>query len=458
VRSGRFLGLTGCGLVLLLLTAAGLYTQAANRIGWFVLLALSQCGVYAASVWLIAAKPAIPAQAGSERHKGPRHWPEGNRAGPLFLILAVAAAMRIAVLAAPPFLSTDIYRYVWDGRVIAAGINPYRYIPADPALAPLRDDAIFPHINRNTYAPTVYPPAAEAIFYAATRLGETVTAMKAAMVAFEAFASLLLLSLLGAAALPRSRILIYAWHPLPLWEFAGSGHIDAAIVALAALALWAASPKASSLRGAALALATLVKFYPVVIFPALWRRRNWRMPLAFAAVVVLAYLPVIGVGWEVFGFLPGYLAEEGFAGGAGFYPWSAAQALLPLHGVPTLVYLAVAALLLAPLGVAVAFRRIAAPAGTALLAGAFTLLLSPHYPWYFAWLLLFATLMPTASLLWLTSASFLLYLAPVGSQLVRDWQRFAVETALYAPFLVLAAIDIWRYWRRTEREDRDPGG
>lgn len=89
-----------------------------------------------------------------------------------------------AVVVAPPFLSSDIYRYVWDGRVLAAGINPYRYIPTDPHLAALRDAKVFPEINRANYAPTIYPPAAEAIFFAVVRIGGSVTVMKAAMVAY----------------------------------------------------------------------------------------------------------------------------------------------------------------------------------------------------------------------------------------------------------------------------------
>ena len=65
---------------------------------------------------------------------------------------------------APPLLSSDIYRYVWDGRVQRAGINPYRYLPDAPQLAFLRDPAVFPNINRAEYAPTIYPPTAEALF------------------------------------------------------------------------------------------------------------------------------------------------------------------------------------------------------------------------------------------------------------------------------------------------------
>src|SRR5262249_16471083 len=75
----------------------------------------------------------------------------------LWLILGLAIVLRAYVLLFDPLLSSDIYRYVWDGRVQAAGINPYRYVPADQALAFLRDGAIFPHINRADTAVTIYP-------------------------------------------------------------------------------------------------------------------------------------------------------------------------------------------------------------------------------------------------------------------------------------------------------------
>ncbi|HEV2334370.1 MAG TPA: hypothetical protein VGS13_02620, partial [Stellaceae bacterium] len=256
---------------------------------------------------------------------------------------------------------------------------------------------------------------------------------------------------------------VYAWHPLPLWEFAGSGHVDAAIVAFLVVALWSRRRFGGAATGVALALGVLVKFYPAVLFPALWRpwgwRREWRMPAAFAAAVVLAYLPFLGVGWGVFGFLGGYMAEEGFtAGGAGFYPWSVAKAVLPLGALPDIAYLATAGCVLAGLAVYLAARPAGADGevagrevyGAALLAAAAVFLISPHYPWYFVWLIVFACLVPAASLVWLTLASFLLYLVPVGSTLVRDRHRFLVESAIYVPFLALAAIDLWRRHHREQ--------
>jgi hypothetical protein len=428
VTRRRLPALLACAAALLGLTLLGLARQRRDDIDGFVAVALAQAAIYLLAVGLV--------------------WNAGRSRGALALIVAVAALLRLPVLLAPPYLSTDIYRYVWDGRVEAAGINPYRYIPVDPHLEKLRDARIFPRINRNNYAPTIYPPAAEAIFFLVTRVSQSLIAMKAAMVVFEALAMLLLLRLLDAAGLPRQRILVYAWHPLPIWEFAGSGHIDAAMIAFVVLALWGDRRGNRWLAGLALAGATLVKLYPALLLPALYRRWDWRMPATWAGATILAYLPFIGVGWRVLGFLPGYANEEGFtAGGAGFYPWSVLQTVPAFAQLPALAYVAGAGAILVALAFAVAFARNPAGegfAGAALLAGAFMFLLSPHYPWYFTWLIVFACFAPWPSLLWLTNASLLLYLVPVGSHLVRSDHRLLAETAIYGPFAALAVRDLWR--------------
>jgi alpha-1,6-mannosyltransferase len=429
VSRPRLSVLLACAAALLGLTLLGLDLQRRDDIAAFVAAALAQAAIYLLSVGLV--------------------WNAAASRRLLVMIFIVAVLLRLPVLLAAPYLSTDIYRYVWDGRVEAAGINPYRYIPVDPHLKKLRDPQVFPRINRNNYAPTIYPPAAEAIFFLVTRVSQSLLAMKAAMVGFEAITMFLLLRLLGNADLPLGRILVYAWHPLPIWEFAGSGHIDAAMIAFVVLALWTRWHGNGGLTGMALAGAALTKLYPALLLPALYRRWEWRMPTVFATVAVLAYVPFLGVGWRVLGFLPGYAREEGFtAAGPGFYPWSLLQTMPAFARLPAIVYIAGAAALLAALGFAIVFARRRAGdeiAGAALLAGALMLLLSPHYPWYFTWLIVFACLAPLLSVLWVTNASFLLYLVPVGSQLVPSEHRLLVESVIYGPFAVLGVRDLWHH-------------
>ncbi len=423
------------GATLLALTGLALVFQRQDDFDRFLVVALLQGAVYLVAVWSV--------------------WSGGSSRRVVLGIAAIAALMRIPIVCAPPYLSTDIYRYVWDGRVTAAGINPYRYVPADPQLGPLRDPDIFPNINRAGSAVTIYPPIAEVIFLAVTRVSESVTAVKAAMVGFEVITFALLVRLLAAEGLPAGRVVVYAWHPLPLWEFAGSGHIDAALIALVAAALWAAQRRRGGLAGLFLAGATLTKLYPAILLPALYRRWGWAMPAAFAAAIVVGYLPFIGVGWRVFGFLGGYAGEEGFdASGTGFYLLGLLRQLPPLAELSGRAYSVGAIAILVALGAAIALARDTARspfAAATLLATTFVVLVSPHYPWYFAWLIVFACFVRSVALLWLTTVCPLLYLVPVESHIVRDAYRLAVESIIYGPFAALAVMDLWYHRRYQHR-------
>lgn len=416
------------GALMLALTAAGLFLQQRDEHNIFIAIMLAQGGIYLLSVWLT--------------------WRGGLPRRVFVAILGVAAVMRLGVVFAPPYLTDDLYRYIWDGRVEAAGINPYRYVPADARLASLRDEAIYPNINRRNYARTIYPPVAEAIFLVTTRISESVTWMKATMLAFDLASAAILLRLLILAGLPIERILIYLWHPLTLWEFAGSAHIDAVVMMFVALALSARRREAAWLTGIALACATLVKFLPAVIFPALYRRWDWKMPAAAAATLALGYLPFLGAGAGSLGFLPGYVSEEGLSSGTGFFLWYLLNAALPLAKVGVLPYLVFAAAILGSLGIYIVLSDSSGDryvGFAAALAVAFTVLLSPHFPWYFAWILAFLCFKPSAAALYLSVASMLLYLISSGGP-DRDGNRMLIESAIYGPFAVLLVIELRRGW------------
>jgi hypothetical protein len=427
-------------LALLLLSgeAVGLAAQLDGDRHGFVIAAMAQ-----GAVWVAAA--VIVVRGGGGRRT-------------FALILATAILLRIGALAAPVFLSDDIYRYIWDGRVQAAGINPYRYVPTDAHLEPLRDPTIFPNVNRNNYAPTIYPPVAQMFFFLATRFGESVLVMKLALVAIEAVGIWALLQVLRGVGAPREKILFYAWHPLPVWEIAGSGHVDAVMVAFVALALAAAVRCRRAWSGAALAAATLVKFFPLALVPALWRptgsnRGDWRWLSAFSAVIIAAYLPYIAVGSRVLGFLSGYVAEEKLASGSGFW---IVEVLRNAVSLPTEAYLALAGVILGGLAIA-ALRRPPGPSPSwrwAMILGvATTLLASPHYPWYFVWLVALLCVAPWWPAWWLTLAAVLIYSGSKPGQ-IPLWVGFTV----YGGFAILACIDIARRAMRAAGPGKEPYG
>jgi alpha-1,6-mannosyltransferase len=368
----------------------------------------------------------------------------------LLVILAGAVAMRLALLFVEPYLSSDIYRYIWDGRVQAAGINPYRYVPMAPELAPLRDGVIWPNINRSDYAVTIYPPVAQAIFLIVTRVSESVLAIKLGLLLFEAASVWAILALLRRRGLPATRIAAYAWHPLPVWEIAGNGHVDAAMVALLLLGLLVFFEGRTLLAGVIVTLGALVKPPALLALPVFWRPWDWRLPLAVAATIAVAYLPYLSVGAGVVGFLPGYIEEEGFASGSGYrlvFLLEHITGPLPHAGA---VYSAVALLCLAGLALVAGFRadRSEGASVRALvwLLIAFLVLSSPHYPWYFLVLVPFLALSPTATAWVLTTGSVLLYYA------FDDPAMPSYEARIIAFTLaVLAALtlDLWRARNRS---------
>lgn len=432
--TGGRLALILSGASLIALHGAGLFLQARGVFDGVVDVMLAQGIVYLAAVWCLG-------RTG------------GNRSI-LLLILATAVLLRIATLALPPYLSSDIYRYIWDGRVQAAGINPYRYIPADDALATLRDSAIYPNINRASYAHTIYPPAAEILFFLVTRVSEQLTAMKLAMLAFDLGTIGLILLLLRGMGTSLSRVLIYAWHPLGIWEIAGSGHVDAAMIFCLALALLARQRGMLASSGIALALGSLVKFLPVTSAPALYRRWDWRMPAAFIATIVVLYLPYLAVGKGALGFLPTYLQEERMTTGSGFYLLSLLSFLTGTDP-PAGPYLVIATAILGAVALFVLFRRGVnehdAARGALVLALAFFLLVTPHYPWYFLWLLPLLCLVTYWPALLLTAAAPALYFVLEERSPARE---FLVNSLLYGGFLLAVLIQLCVHRRRIAMTDR----
>jgi alpha-1,6-mannosyltransferase len=359
----------------------------------------------------------------------------------LRIVLLIALAARLIAVTAPPFLSTDIYRYVWDGLVQGAGINPFRYIPADSHLAFLRDANIYPNINRRDYAHTIYPPGSQLIFWAVTRIRPTVTAMKCAMLGFEAatcYALIRCLKLLGKRA---ERVLLYAWSPVCLWEIGSSGHADAAALTFISFGLLARLTNRDNLAGGWLGAAALVKLYPIALLPAFVRGWRSRATWVVAGVIAAGYAIYLKRGVSVFGFLPTFAREEGMESGTRYFPLAFIERNLHVT-IPTFAYLVLCAVVFAALAWW-ALRRGAAPATCVgsglLLATAFTFSFSPHYPWYFLWLLPFLTLRPWPPAFFLALAPTYLLTTKLG---VPGEPMYRLNCLLYGGFVLLLVNEL----------------
>jgi hypothetical protein len=309
-------------------------------------------------------------------------------------------------------LSEDLYRYLWDGRLVAHGINPYARAPDDPALAGFQDD-LFHRLNHPA-VPTIYPPAAQLLFAAAAALGATPLAWKTVLFLLETALLAALITLLVRRGLPPERLLLYYWNPLVIVECYGSGHLDLAAAALLLVAICLQETGRRLPAGVAFGTAIITKWIPVLLIPALIRRRAWGLLAAAALLVALSYAPFLHAGPRLWEGLRVYARHWEFNG-----PLYALLRRFFHTGDPPRLILA-GGLALATVVIAWRARSLS---GAALATWVAFLLFSPTvYPWY------------------LVPAIALLPLHPDAGLLV-----FSGTVALtYAPLDTFRATGVWR--------------
>jgi alpha-1,2-mannosyltransferase len=326
------------------------------------------------------------------------------------LVLAGSAAIGGAALLGPPNTSTDSARYAWDGIVQKAGVSPYDYVPADPALEELRPDWLFPSpelnaegeercygertmrmrdvgtdelqcttINR-AQVPTIYPPTSE-IFFAGVRLFVGSDAeywpMQVAGLLISLGITVLLLRTLRSTGRDPRWAALWGWSPLAATEGVTNSHIDilGALLLLVATILVASGRRIGA--GIALGASIATKLIPVIGAPALLGRRPWGLIVTSIVTFLALYIPyILGSGIGVLGYLPGYLTEEGYSSGDRFILISP---LVPGSGA-----LVVAAILLAVIAALVWWKTDPCNPwlGQLVMVGATMLIVTPRYPWY----------------------------------------------------------------------------
>lgn len=279
-------------------------------------------------------------------------------------LLAAALLVRAVLALREPFLSDDVYRYVWEGRVWRAGYHPFTFPPDAPELAPLRDE-VWARVNHRGVS-SLYPPLAQALFVALAGLG--VRGWQVAMGLADVGTAWLLFRRRPAAGW------LWALCPLPALETASSGHLEGVGVLLLVAAL--GGSVAAAWAGA------MVKLLPgVLLVPLVGRRpRTWALlGLATAAVT----LPLARAGPALLRGFETYRRTWAYNGSA--YPLAR---LVIDEGTARGLLQAIGAAV-----VATALLRSRDPGRVALwTSGAFVLLSPTVHPWYVLW--------PWAAALW----------------------------------------------------------
>jgi len=219
-----------------------------------------------------------------------------DRQLPLRTTLILAAVTGATLVLAPSVLSDDLHRYLWDGRVLRAGLDPYALAPADPALAALRDEW-WPHIN-HPRIPTIYPPLAQALFGAVGGVWHHPVALKAVALAAHLGTVPIVARLAERAGRSPGRAgALLALNPLALSESALGGHVDVFVALFLAAAALASLVGRPGRAAAAVVAAAAMKLVGLLVAPLLWRTSRWAALVA-VALGALCLVPLLHAGDE----------------------------------------------------------------------------------------------------------------------------------------------------------------
>jgi alpha-1,6-mannosyltransferase len=378
----------------------------------------------------------------------------------LWLVLLGALAFRLTLFPYPPSLSTDIYRYRWDGQVQSAGWNPYKVAPTDPRLAPLRAPgqpaAAGWYVMPAPEIPTMYPPLSELIFRATWRVLPDPVGFKLPFLLADLAIAAMLAGWIRSTGGRNYQVAIYAWNPLVVVEFASSGHNDALAIAgvVATLLIIRRFPAMSTLT---LTAGALAKAFPATLLPLAFFRAGWPKKLRG--------LPAVG----------GWLAAAGCGALAAACVWPFRDGrreflqMLKYYQVvwrnyhssiyPVLLWLTGSHEMAAGVGEGVvlglalwlAVRRYDPTRAAFLLIGTILLFAPNGYSWYFTWIVPLLCFYPSAAWLLLTVLQFLSYKIFINYRALGEWQFDPFfQWLCYAPFYTLLGWEILRAKAKTQ--------
>jgi alpha-1,6-mannosyltransferase len=373
------------------------------------------------------------------------------------LLIFAAIAFRAPLWPMEPTLSDDLQRYRWEGKVQAAGWNPYAIAPNDPRLVKLRDR--YYEIMPGRELAAIYPPATELLFRVTWEFFPGPTAFKTPFAACDVLVLLLLAWMFRREADRDFRLAIYAWNPLVIVEFAGSGHNDvlALLGIVGGLALLKKRPAIASVP---VALGAMAKAFPAVLLPVWIRRAGWpgkRAGWWAGVTAALAALLVLAPYWNALGMLRtnlGYYEATWKNYHASLYTvidWATGGKTK----IPALAGIA------ASWGLALwlAWKK-AEPARAAYLLVGTILAFSPNgYSWYFTWIVPLLCFMPNPAWLMLTVLQFLSYNVLIGYGILSVF-RFDphMQWLVYAPFYTLLVGNWWYGRKYSETLSKFHGG
>ena len=269
-----------------------------------------------------------------------------------WIIIAFGLLFRFAVIPSQQIQEDDVYRYLWDGKVFASGINPFKFSPEEinqyksikiqkpeyfrthydkneqNELAILNDlkwesDTALRYMERINHpdVPTIYPPLAQYVFRFSQQINtDSILTLRIFFLAFDLMGMIFIILALKTLNLNQNFSLVYFWSPLMIKETYNSTHLDIIGISCLCASLYFLLRKGMVGSIFFLALSVLGKFYSAVLLP-FYLQRFWLIAqennkrgtatlallfIFFCTVIIVFYLPFLNIEGRIFEGLKTY--------------------------------------------------------------------------------------------------------------------------------------------------------
>lgn len=222
----------------------------------------------------------------------------------LSIALGAVVLFRLSMLFMVPNLSDDYFRFIWDGRLLIQGINPYSTLPrtfinTQETFNTNIDNMLFAGLNSPDYY-TIYPPVSQFIFAIAAKLSSqsilgSIIVMRFFIILADVGTIYLIIKLLKEFHLAEKYVLLYASNPLVIVELSGNLHFEAILIFWLLLSLYLFVKSRFVLSAACFALAVGTKLVPLIFLPLFVKRLGLLRSLVYCLItgitIVILFIP-----------------------------------------------------------------------------------------------------------------------------------------------------------------------
>ncbi|PWK19061.1 glycosyltransferase 87 family protein [Xanthomarina spongicola] len=218
----------------------------------------------------------------------------------LKFLTILAFLCRAVFILAIPNLSQDFYRFIWDGRMILEGMNPYLFTPESFII---KNEFPFPQAeelykgmgNLSASHYTNYPPLNQLCFVIANMFSgqsilSSVVDLRLIIIAADFGTLYYGKRLLEKLHLPAYYIFWYLLNPFIIIELTGNLHFEGVMIFFLIWSLYLLQTNKWKLAAVIFSLSVSIKLIPLIFLPLLYNKLGWKKSFLFYAIVGIVTL------------------------------------------------------------------------------------------------------------------------------------------------------------------------